>query len=349
MLDSILKKYRKLVIISIIILTILITLLFFFSWYYLLPVDKNGESINFNIEKGNGQKQIAQKLYDEGLIRNKNAFLIHIQRTDTYNNLQAGIYALSPSMSVQEIVSTISAGKTITEEVQITFPEGITIKGMDALFVENQIFDKGEFEKAANISYEKAYDKYGYNFLDNLDNISHQDTLEGFLFPDTYRFFKNSSVEDAISKMLKLFEDKMKENFDNLSQRDDLLDIITIASILHREAQTEEDMRQVSGVIQNRLENNMILGLDSTIEYATNATTSVELAKEIDENNSPYNTYKHRELPPTPISNPGIQAINATLHPNRHNYLYFIAISDNSVQYSKTIEEHQQKINKYLK
>lgn len=350
MLKSILKKYRKFVILTIIVASTVLALFFFFFWYYLLPVDKETkEQIIFEVTQGEGQSQIAQNLVDEGLIRNKHAFIIYIQTEDIYSSLQAGTYELSPSMSAQEIVRAISLGETISEEIQITLPEGLTIKDMDALFVENKLFKEGEFEKAANISYEKAYDIYGYRFLDKLDDIDDQDTLEGFLFPDTYRFYRDSSTEDVIGKMLETFEEKMNDNFNGITNKDDFLDIITIASILQAEVQTDIDMRQVSGIIQNRLENNIALEMDSTVRYVTGSRSSVDIASDIDNNNSPYNTYKHRELPPTPISNTGIQAINAALNPNNHNYLYFITNSNGKAIYAKTKSEHQKNINKYLK
>ena len=174
-------------------------------------------------------------------------------------------------------------------------------------------------------------------------------TLEGFLFPDTYRFFNDSSVEDVVSKMLENFETKMNESFEGLIGREDFLDIVIIASMLQAELKTESDMKTVAGLIQNRIDSGMYLNIDSTIKYVTGASTPVELSKDIDNNKSDYNTYKVKGLPPTPIGNPGLTAIGAALNPVDNDYFYYINLEDGTTYYSKTFEEHQNNVNKYLK
>ena len=181
MLNSLLKRYRKFVIIGILVVMFMIILSFVFFWWYLLPIDKDGEAREIIIEQGSGQRDIATQLQEQGLIRNKDAFLIYIQRTDTYKNLQAGTYELSPAMSVQEIVQILTKGDIVSEEIQITFPEGLTIQEMDELLTEKNLLNKGEFEDAVNISYEKAYDKYGYTFLDKLDDLGNEKNIGGIL------------------------------------------------------------------------------------------------------------------------------------------------------------------------
>ena len=348
MLHPLLKKYRKFVIFCLVVIAFFVVMILIFSWWFLKPLDPDGVPQEVVIEQGKGQQDIARQLQDEGIIRNKDAFLLYIQRTDTFRNLQAGTYQLSPAMSVQEIVRILTEGEIVSEEVQITFPEGLTVKEMDQLFVENNIFDEGVFEGAVTISYEEAYDMYGYEFLNALGDSS-RDTLEGFLFPDTYKFFRDASVEDVVSRMLGNYEEKIYNEFDELRNRDDFLDNMIIASILQAEVSTETDMRRVAALIQNRLDANMALNMDSTIQYSVSVPTSGDLARAIDEYDGPYNTYKVRGLPPTPINNPGVEAIGAALNPIANDYLYFLVTPDGVVKYSKTLEEQTTNINTYLR
>lgn len=344
-----LRRYRKYIIIAFLCLVIFGALFFIFYLWSLAPPNPDGVPRDIVIEKGSGQRDIAELLYNEGLIRNKEGFLLYVQWTDTYKNLQAGTYQLSSAMGVRDIVEKLTEGSIVGDEIEITFPEGLTIQEMDALFVASELFEAGVFEDAVNISYGKAYDRYGYEFLDIVDNISDQETLEGFLFPDTYKFFKDASVEDVVEKMLENYDAKVRSEFGNLYSRDDFFDIMIIASILQAEVVNESDMRIVAGLIQNRVDSAMYLNMDSTIQYVIGESTVRELAQAIDEYEGPYNTYKVKGLPPTPINNPGIQAIQSVLNPTTSDYLYFLTDSDGTAHYAKTYEEHQTNTITYLR
>lgn len=312
-------------------------------WAYSSPLDSEAEFKEIVIEAGMGKKEIAQLLEDEGIIRNRHVFSFFAFFSDSANNLKAGEYNLSASMSVRDIINALFVGE-IKEEVRVTIPEGLSISEIEEILIENELVEKGEFVRAASISTANAYEEYEYEFLQNLDGKN----LEGFLFPDTYNFFvEDITPEDIVDKLLGNFEIRTKDIREQVDSYD-LMRVIITSSLVQGEVQTPEDMKLLAGQIQNRLDAGVALQLDVTLLYITgrhDRSIIPDLDKSID---SPYNTYLVRGITPTPINNPGLVAIDAVLNPTPSDYFYHVSTPDGTTYFSKTLEEHNANVYKYL-
>jgi UPF0755 protein len=217
--------------------------------------------------------------------------------------------------------------KEITEsrEITITIPEGMNVRQIAEVFETNKLFE-----------------------ADTFINLAEKD--EGYLFPDTYRFYKDSTPEIIISKMKSNFDKKITSDILNeqTAVKKDLKDIVAMASILEEEVKSTEERKIVAGILWKRLSLNMGLNVDSSLTYIL-GKTSAELTEQDLKNKSAYNTYVHRGLPPTPISNPGLDAILSALHPTTTKYFYYLTGNDGATHYAMTLEEHALNKRKFLR
>jgi len=315
-----------------------------YFWYevYLPPDRNNTQQSSFIVQKGETVKEIAAKLRVENFIRSSFWFEVYVWYKKQGSALQAGEYAISPSLNIPEILQIITGGKVIPNEFQITFPEGFTLNQIEERLAENGIVSAG------GLASEITDDFYlQYKFL---SEISSKDSLEGFLFPDTYRFKKDISKEDIIKKFLENFDKKMTPELrEEIShQEKTIYQIVTLASIIQQEALEEKEMPMIAGIFWNRLKIGMFLQSDATVNYATGKKARQASADDL-KIQSPYNTYLYQGLPPTPICNPGIVAIKAAIYPQASDYLYFLHPLNSPAVYSKTLEEHNRNKAKYLK
>ena len=316
-------------------------LIVFFVWSYYTPLDSDGEAQTVVIEQGSSKQDIADQLREQDIIRNKLVF--SISSFVFSKSLKAGEYELSSAMSTKDILNELSKGGQ-EEEIRVVIPEGLNIDEMDELFVEEGLLKKGEFLEEAQISTTQAFEKYGAEF-EFLESVN-ADSLEGFLFPDTYHFFVDATAEDVVEKLLITFKNKTKNLRADIPVDQDLLWVITIASLVQGEVQTHEDMKLVAGIIENRFQADMPLQLDITLVYITGRRDIDPEDKNI---RSPYNTYKNKGLPPGPINNPGWHAIDATLNPTFSDYHFYISTPDIGTIFAETLEEHNANIEKYLR
>lgn len=295
-------------------------------WHFSIkPVDSATKGdITFTIEKGSGLKQIASDLKSEGLIRNTNAFLLAVKILGIENNVQAGDFSLSPSMSTITIAENLTSGKN---EVRITIPEGKRAEEIAALFAE----------KLINVDIEEWETKLSEN--------------EGYLFPDTYNVNKDINIDEVVTMMKANFESKYSSITVSRSLTKD--EIVKIASLVEREARHSQDRPLVASVIYNRLNIGMKLDIDATVQYAlgfnsiNNSWWKHGLSLEDLQIDSPYNTYTNAGLPPTPISNPGLAALDAAANPADTNYFYYITDSEGVNRYARTLAEHNANIARY--
>lgn len=294
------------------------------------------------INSGTGFKEIAKSLADNGIIRSRKIFLVYGLISGSAHRLKPGNYFLSAGSSTPAIILTLIKGPAIDKE--ITLPEGMTLKDIDTALVQNRILPEGAL---ANFKFKTLVPEY--KFLDGAKN------LEGFLFPDTYRFFINSSTEEVIKKFLDNFEKKafllLRECQASSVKCQELL---TTASLLEKEAPVYEDRQIIAGIIYKRLGADIALHIDATITYAKCGGAFLTCAdpkvyrKDLTFQ-SPYNTYLYNGLPPGPIGNPGLEAIKAALNPVKSEYLYYL--SDPKTKktiFSRTLEEHIENREKYL-
>jgi len=333
----------------------LVVLIIFFTIQGLF-LPKNFQEIEHNIffiEKGQSVFEISQELKEAKLIRSSFLFNFYVFTTGNRANLKAGQYSFSQSMSTFEIIQKIIKGKTIREV--ITIPEGWNLRDIAWFFENKGLFQAEEILEITGFpatdyssvnSSPNLVDFQKYDFLqDKPQNIS----LEGYIFPDTYELEKNFSVKDFIKKTLDNFDKKMNNDLREEIEKQNrtIFEIITMASLIEREARETEDKEIVSGILWKRLESGMPLQVDATILYFTGKTTT-HILKEDLETSSFYNTYKNRGLPLGPICNPGMESILASINPQSSDYWYYLSTPQGEIIFSKTLEEHNIAKAKYL-
>mgnify|MGYP001597316486 CR=1 FL=1 len=280
--------------------------------------------IAFEVERGMTVQDITQSAQKQGIVRS--SFLLYSILNYFYDptTIYAGTYIFSKPVSVFDVAKKLARNDVDKTLLSITIPEGSTRKQI-ALYAEKKLKD---FNR------------------DTFLNITKDS--EGYLFPDTYYVTGDYTANDFKNVLTETFQKKLlpyKEAIasSSLSEKD----VIILASILEREANDEQSMKIVSGILQNRLKHGMALQVDASIEYVLDKSLS-ELTSEDLKIDSPYNTYLHTGLTPTPIGNPGLQAIDAVLHPAQTEYLYYITDADGHFHYAKTFEEHKRNVTKYL-
>lgn len=296
---------------------------------------ENIQKVKVVIPKGYSVKQIGELLQEKGLIKNTLSFRIFVKLNNFGDKLQAGSYQLDNGQSLAQTVDELTSGKE--EDFWITIPEG-----------------KRREEIALIL--QKDFANHNLNFDTNIF-LDLTKNLEGYLFPDTYLFPKTIDEAGVVKILTNNFDKKVPVSLRN--QTNDLgLDfrqILTIASLIEREAKFAVDRPKIAGVIYNRLGIGMALQIDASIQYGManvrckNTLDCDWWSKNIDlKFESPYNLYLHNNLPPTPIDNPGLSAIKAALNPEHNDYLYYLSENSGKTHFSKTFKQHQNNINKYL-
>lgn len=305
------------------------------------PIDESDTTeISFTIKKGTPVKEIAQNLENAGLIDSDFSFYLYTKFHSLGQDIIAGRFLLNKSMNTPEILANISDPSKA--EFIITIQEGLTVKDIDAKLVELELIKSGRF-------LQEVRDFNGWEYYDFLDRDALKGLdlpVEGYLYPDTY-FLDPGTFEphDLTYLAMDNFEKKWLELEANLSDRT-VHEIITMASIIESEVRGKEDRELVSGILWKRLDNDWMLGADATLLYITDdrKLTSEELG--ID---SPYNTRKNKGLPPGPIGNPGIESIEAALHPKESEYWFYLTTLDaGEAIYAESNEEHNANREKYL-
>lgn len=319
-------------------------------YFIYIPVYAGNVPVAFVVEDGQSSGVIAGMLKEKGLIRSELAFRTYVKLTGEDNSLKAGRYNFSGRLDMSEIVFILVNGLSESEDIRLLVSEGFNVWEIDKRLVKLGLIKEGEFSS----EYYKE---------------------EGYLFPDTYRINRKSALpaEAGNSGFVVELRQRMADNFENRTKQilyglksEEQKEIIIIASILEKEARTEADMRLVSGIIYNRLEKRMPLQIDATVTYGAcyrqfdsqvkdpgSRTQDCDVtfqgvAREI-KIDGPYNSYTRNGLPPGPISNPGLKAIDAAMNPTKSNYLYYLSTRDGSrMIYSKTSTEHAANRLRYL-
>lgn len=304
-------------IIAFIIFFILFNLTFVFP-PYTFPTETY-----FRVESGQTAGEVAESLYQRNLIRSPRTFKGLILLLGGQKRIQAGSYYFNEPISAFAIALRLSNRFLGHEPYRITFFEGASVKKVaKAISLEIPDFNEESFVDLGT-------------------------TWEGFLFPDTYFFSKFDGPADMIKVMRDNFEERIKtiENEIEVTGKS-LNEIVTMASIIDREVKTEKDRRIVSGILWKRIAAGMPLQVDATFEYYLGKTT-FDLTKTDLKSESPYNTYVNKGLPPTPIGNPGWDAILAAVYPEESDYWFYLSDHDGIMRYAKTFEEHKANRRKY--
>lgn len=293
-----------------------------------------------NIPKGYGANQVAELLESRGIIDGRYGFNMVVNVFGLQNRMQAGTYEFTPDMSLIRVVYKISRGEIVPPMlVKLVFPEGLSIYKMGRFMEREGVGDGIAFQELTNNALTSSI-MLKYSFLLEVPTNS----LEGYLFPDTYLVSSNISTDQMANLMLNRFNKVVmpywRKNYRKMNARYSLHDIVTLASIIEKEAAKESERPLIASVYHNRLRIRMHLGADPTIKYVLERPGKIVSYDDL-KINSPYNTYRHYGLPPGPICNPGFSSIKAAMFPAKSDYLYFVARADGSHIFSKTLAEHQ--------
>lgn len=323
---------------------IIITIFGSYLWYShaLSPVDSTAAARSkVTIDAGSTTSNIADLLKKEGIIRSPFAFKLHLKIKGLDGSLQAGVFLLDTTQSVDDIVRILQTGRA--EEMIVTVPEGFTVQDIDNLLVQMQLIEKGEAIACAN-----TCDFASYDFLpeDSTDLAEKGGKLEGYLFPDTYYVpASDFVVKFFFERMLNAFRKNVVEEYGE--EITDLHELMIIASLVEEETRTDEERPIVAGIIWKRYEAGWGLGIDAAVRYIVNKSSAAITHADLNINN-PYNLRKFKGLPPGPIANVSIKSIIATLKPEKSPYWYYLHDKTGQIHYSKTNEEHNTNRYNYL-
>jgi UPF0755 protein len=336
-------KLKKWVIILISILLIIFLGIGLFS--FSLSGFKSSDVVHFEVRSGASKKEIVHDLKSANLIRSEFSTLVYLLINKS--SLQAGTYEFSRNMSSPEIIKKISKGDIEIDSVSITLVEGKNMTDFITLITDNFSYTKDEVVSVINDEefLKKLIEKYDF-LTDSVLNGNIYYALEGYLFPDTYVFYENASIEDIIITMLNNTRDKLASVIDEINNSEySVHEVLTMASIVELEAVTKSDRESVAQVIYKRLGMGKGLGMDVTTYYAVKKALGEELTMNDLRSTSPYNTSESNsnmagQLPVGPICNPSLESINAVLNPSDTDYLYFYAnIKTHEVFFASTYEE----------
>jgi UPF0755 protein len=330
---------KNIVWISILVFSVLLALFVASLLQSANPFDKS--EIEVTIPKGISTHRIQAILEEQEILRQDSNFAIAARVLGITKHIQAGKYRFSPSETLIRILLRLKVGDVyvpLPPRIWVTFPEGASIYVMGEILKEQNVKD---YEKFQDLTKEGITGDLRERHWPLFKYVP-SESLEGYLYPDTYWFFENAPIGDLVEVMITRFEEVVLPFWEK-AQKDtkyNLYEIITLASIIEKEAQKPEERAIISSVYHNRLDLNIYLAACPTIKYALERPTKIVYYDQL-EVESPYNTYKNKGLPPGPICNPGIESIKAAVYPADTDYCYFVAKEDGSHIFSKTGVEHQ--------
>lgn len=308
--------------------------------------DAATEAVYFEVEQGAGANQLAQLLAENEVIEYPTVFSLYLRFSGRGQSVQAGRFTLAPGTNYRSLAGALAnAG---VQEVRVTIPEGYTLDRIGKTVVAK--FPSINQRDWATVTGPTSPLKQNLPVLSALPENA---DLEGYLFPDTYRFRQEATAQDIARRMVENFVSRMSEvgydvgNGELAEGSYTLHEIVTLASIIEREVQGPEDMRNVSDIFRKRLTDGMMLQADSTVNYVIDGDNP-SLTLEQTQLDTPYNTYKYTGLPPGPISNPGKNALSAALNPESNDWYFFLTTPEGEVKYATTFTQHVQNKNTYL-
>lgn len=308
---------------------------------YNTPVDpESTESIMVTVPSGATTTSIANLLLENGLIQNANAFKAKAKQLGVDGQMKAGDYKVSKAQSAEEIITMLVNGDVYIETATFTIPEGFEVRQIVDLLEKEGLINREKFLDALQNA------SFDYAFLDGVDRSY---LLEGYLFPDTYTIKVGTDEVGIINKMLARFDEIFIDDYYKRAEELGMTvdEVVTLASIIEREAKLEEEFPIVSSVFHNRIEIDMLLQSCATVQYILKERKDVLLYSDI-EIDSPYNTYIYSGLTPSPIASPGELALKSALYPADTNYLFFVTTekNDGSHYFNETLEGHNRDIKK---
>lgn len=302
--------------------------------FFIFQQGYEGEKTTFTVKPGEGFSSINYRLYKAGLINNTRLFHYYARYKKSMTKFKAGTYEIKNGQTMTDVLESLVNGVPILESV--TIPEG------------KNLFEIAKILEAKNICSAQQFILTAKNpeFTQSLGIPAER--VEGYLYPDTYRFNKKTPAKQVIKTMVTLFRKK----FATLDMSKTTLaphEVVILASIVEKETGAKFERPLISGVFHNRLKKRMRLQSDPTTIYGIYENYNGNLRKKHLLEKTPYNTYKIPALPKGPISNPGLDALKAVLNPKQHDYLYFVSHNDGTHEFTKTYKEHLKAVEKYQK
>jgi UPF0755 protein len=291
----------------------------------------DGPPVIVTVEQGDSVREVATALWERGLISNTTALVVAAYATGDWRCIQAGRHELDAGMSALDMLDALCRGSR-TAWSWLTVPEGYTISQIAAQVEEKRLGSAGQFEATARAP---------ATFKMSLPLPDH--SLEGYLFPDTYRVDSGETEREIIAHMLRRFDEVVwKELFQESPEYNgrSMREIVILASLIEWEAQLDGERPKIAGVLLNRLRRGMRLECDATVQYALGDGRKSRLIYDDLDVASEYNTYLHEGLPPGPICSPGEASIRAAMDPAEVTHLYYVAAADGSHLFSNTFAEH---------
>jgi UPF0755 protein len=315
------------------------------SEHRIAPFESSGSTTLITVKSGESAKSIGTTLQQKGVVRSAKLFEVLVGVTGSQNSLQAGDYEFDPGLPAIEVVKRIAEGKTASRDVLI--PEGRRLEEVGELLEKADVIGKQDFLTALKANYDEPFLKQ-----------TGPGSLEGFIFPATYSFNRKEKPEDVVDAMLRAFQQQVADKVQLEGQNLTLAQVITLASIVEREAENPAERPLIASVYLNRMRLGIALQADPTVQYAVaESAASIDKygywKKELTLDDlklvSPYNTYVNPGLPPGPIANPGLASIQAVVRPASTNFLFFVAKNDGtgSHAFAETLEEHLRNVEKY--
>lgn len=324
------------------------------------------EYVTVEIPEGSGNKYIGQILEKAGVIKSATVFNYYT-KFKNYSNFQSGYYNLQASMDLEEICKFLKQGGTAEPEEpslgKILVTEGYTIKQISEAVTKNTADDDSSTPFTADdflsvVQDESFISKMVEKYPKLLANLPSADEatyqLEGYLFPATYSYYEDTTMEDLVEQMISTMDSYMSSYYDTISEKGMTVnEVLTLASLVEKEGSTDDDRRNIASVFYNRLNANMALQSNIAILYAmgklgeeTTLSADASIDTSID---SPYNVYTNTGLMPGPVDSPSLSAIEATVNPASTDYYYFVAdVNTGTVYYAETYEDHEANVEKYV-
>lgn len=315
------------------------------------PLDPNSEeSIAVTIPNDSSNKMIGEILEEENVINSGMVFNYYM-KFNNQDGFQAGEYVFSPSMTLNEIAESLKNGESAVNEAQITIPEGYDVEQIASGIAKQTEFSQEEFLDLMND--EDFFSELQETYPDLLDDAAEAEDvryrLEGYLFPATYDYQPDMSLEELVEQMVATTDATLEDHYDEIEDSDlDVQETLTVASLVEKEGVTEDDRKNIAQVFFNRTEADMPLQSDISILYALGEHKETVTYEDL-EVDSPYNLYQNVGYGPGPFDNPSEDSIEAVLDPTDNDYYYFVAdVSTGNVYYAETYEEHNELIDKYM-
>lgn len=351
------KKVRKIVAIIAAVFVLVFGLIGVLGYSYvssaLKPVDSDAtKTIAVEVPIGSSLSTIAALLEEKGIIKDARVFKYYA-KFNNESQFQAGNYDLTQAMTLDELIESLKTGKVYREPVfTVTIPEGYTLEQIGSVIEKKTSYTQKEFMDL--VTSDAFVKQMMTNYPDLVTEAVLADTirydLEGYLYPATYSYFEeNPSLESIVEEMVATMNSVVKNYTDVLSEKQMTVhELLTFASLLEEEATAQTDRETIASVFYNRMKEGMPLQTDPTVLYALGSHKDRVLYEDLEVENA-YNTYKNKGLPPGPIAGAGKVSIEATLNPSTTDYFYFLADKKGVNHFSKTYEEHLQKVDKYIK